>query len=429
MSDNDESPTHRQARQWQGIKLLKKVSSTTANPYGRRNALAVIYGVTALLVGLGIAAVGRDISALPLWLGLSLGVYLLGHLLTGGSLGAAEERANEAWESESHKDLVIELPPRIRHMLLQNEEVLVAFHAHPVSLTPWWAGGAFVELLILNLTVSHGHTPVALLVGLVVAAIVAVMTVNWRRSHWYVTNRRVIHVFGLIGTHQRVMPVIRVTDASSDVPFWAKTLATLRITYLPVGYINLESAGQDQAITDLPVIPDANNVARMIQEYATRFETQDGEVTQAYLWVRDGKLTLEELRNINSDWADAVVRLLAKFGDRPAADTATSHRDSTEDADHDKLADDTPTEPIAIVKDKAASFEGPPTPDKDPVVYVAGTKSGPIGTLTAKPKAPATGFQLWLHRTWHAPYNRPVPNTGKMELYCPQCDAVYREEK
>jgi hypothetical protein len=116
-------------------------------------------------------------------------------------------------------------------------------------------------------------------------------------------------------------------------------------------------------------------------------------------------------------------------------------------------SDETPTEPIPVTVDtmprKAASTdgsssktlfsssadeptrpsEGPPTPPEEPRVFVAGTDDAPLGTITATPKAPPTGWRLWWHRHVHGtPPMRPNPKTGKMESYCPQCDAVFPDK-
>lgn len=248
--------------------------------WGRTENLVLVYLATALwgflftTVFVGYPSLSWAIVTIV----GTLAIYLGGHKLVGGSLKLAEETANLDWEEDVRKP--VRIPDRVRRQLLRKrhvtddgafytgERVVLSYREHPISLTPWTLGGAIIVLGAIELGIRFGHWPICLIVMATVPVVVGARIGFWLQSEWFVTTRRVIGVSGLVGMQLKVMPIIKITDIQVKVTWWANVLAWWRITYLPVGSAHLESAGQQQAISRLPLMPAGAYVARTIQDYA-----------------------------------------------------------------------------------------------------------------------------------------------------------------
>jgi hypothetical protein len=382
-----------------------------------------IYGATALVVFLGIRAVKEDPGSILFWLLFTLCIYLGGHYIASGRLSSAYTQVEKDWREELYKPANVRLSSRVKRKLLPNETVVVVFHEHPMSVAPWWALGAFIWLVLINIGISKGHWGAIAIAALIVAGFVAYKTINWRRSIWLVTDVRVLRVYGLITDRQSIMSIQRLTDAAVNPPWWSTTLAHLRIIYLPVGAVRLETAGQTQAIESVKLIPDIERVAKTIQIYALRFGSQ-----------------FEGLREAVSELADEVGQ--SAKPDSPPEPPASPGNTGNGTGDRGPGKPPSPSQPTG--RQFAAGTEGQgtevlparqptsgePVPQPDEwAVDPEGGKS-PIRSAPAEPTvkllariAHRLGFLH--HPSWH------TDNTegGVKKWFCPECQQEYPPPK
>lgn len=84
----------------------------------------------------------------------------------------------------------------------------------------------------------------------------------WRYEVRYLTNRRIIEASGFLGLRVASMPVSRVTDLALNRPAMGELF----------GYANLriESAGQDQSLTNMDYIVEPRQFHRIIVRLSTK---------------------------------------------------------------------------------------------------------------------------------------------------------------
>jgi hypothetical protein len=132
--------------------------------------------------------------------------------------------------------------------------------------------------------------------------------------------------------------------------------------------------------------------------------------------IRTGVATIEDLELVADKTFVNNVAMVLKEGElrQSGQQAQPTAPESTPD---ETPADDTPTEPIPIVKD-----------DRPHVFVVDGDGQTAVKEVVEMQVEIPRWKRLAHQAKLHNPTNRPSPS-GKMELYCPQCDAVYREEK
>lgn len=110
---------------------------------------------------------------------------------------------------------------------------------------------------------AHFHADIAVTV-VVVLWVLSLVWVAWRVFDWFVdrfilTNKRVMLINGLVTRKVAMMPLLRVTD----MKYQQSPLGRM----LNYGTFVLESAGQDQALREVPHLPNPNELyLRVVEE-------------------------------------------------------------------------------------------------------------------------------------------------------------------
>ncbi|MGH3680474.1 MAG: PH domain-containing protein [Natronosporangium sp.] len=101
--------------------------------------------------------------------------------------------------------------------------------------------------------------PLTVLAWLLVLAWVGWRVAEWHYDRFILTNKRVMVVNGIVTRHVAMMPLARVTDMKYE------QTPTARL--LNYGTFVLESAGQDQALREIPHLPNPNELyLRVVEE-------------------------------------------------------------------------------------------------------------------------------------------------------------------
>ncbi|WP_134322631.1 PH domain-containing protein [Cumulibacter soli] len=138
--------------------------------------------------------------------------------------------------------------------LLTDERVVVAVRRHVLVL-----GAAFLETIgfvlaaamisaLVN-TVQWVQT-ICLLICLAALVRLAYLILEWRLERFVITDQRMMLVGGVITRQVAVMPMRKVTDLTFEKPLIGQVFG--------YGTFIVESAGQDQALSRIDYLPQAN---------------------------------------------------------------------------------------------------------------------------------------------------------------------------
>jgi len=144
------------------------------------------------------------------------------------------------------------VPASVNRYLLPHERQVITVHQHPaVLIVPILQ--VLVGLAIagwLSNSVAHGNGIVILVIwvlwGIVFLRLV-VKVVEWVKTYFVVTSQRMLLSTGLVTHKVNMMPLTKVTDMSFQ------RTATGRL--LGYGEFIVESAGQDQALSNVKFLP------------------------------------------------------------------------------------------------------------------------------------------------------------------------------
>ncbi|MGH3682653.1 MAG: PH domain-containing protein [Natronosporangium sp.] len=114
------------------------------------------------------------------------------------------------------------------------------------GLAARWVGAGWLTLVLV-------------LVWLGVMGYVAWRVADWHFDRFILTNKRVMKVSGIITRKVAMMPLLRVTDMKYEQSPLGRMLN--------YGTFVLESAGQDQALREVPYLPNPNELyLRVVEE-------------------------------------------------------------------------------------------------------------------------------------------------------------------
>lgn len=181
--------------------------------------------------------------------------------LLRGSLRGAEARA----DIKLHASITPSF--RVIRVLSVHEKLQWEGRRHPICMVLWHIG----ILLLTGITVTIGVYASWAVAGIIWG--VGLVAFAFRVSLWYrdrlcLTNHRIIEVSGLFTEKVGMMPLKKLTDMTLQVPWHSNILAWLRLIRLPYGTLIVESAGQDQALSRIPFVPNARLIDRLIAEEA-----------------------------------------------------------------------------------------------------------------------------------------------------------------
>jgi len=157
-----------------------------------------------------------------------------------------------------------ELPPRVRKdvekYLLPDERAVVATRRHwavliepTVKFLPLFFVGGWLLLLDPDNRVS---TTAGLLVWVAAFVYYALRVGEWWMRHFFVSTRRVLLVSGIIVRTVTLLPLRRITDLT-----WKETALGQLLGY---GTFRFESAGQQQALSEITFLPGADVLYRRV---------------------------------------------------------------------------------------------------------------------------------------------------------------------
>jgi membrane protein YdbS with pleckstrin-like domain len=153
----------------------------------------------------------------------------------------------------------------IARYLFPTEKFRGEWKRHWIQIAKELAGAAAATILMGYLTgKAAGSSHPSLVLWTIIVWGAAMVFFAWRIADWYVdrfilTNKRVMVVKGLITRNVGMMPLLRVTD----MKYVQSPVGRL----LGYGNFELESAGQDQALSKIRNLPNPNELyLRIVEE-------------------------------------------------------------------------------------------------------------------------------------------------------------------
>lgn len=152
-----------------------------------------------------------------------------------------------------------------RH-LRPDEDVLISTRRHPVA---WLAPISLLLVVLITAFVLASRMPpgslvasLLELVGLATLPLAVWAYLEWHYDRFVITDGRVMLFHGIIARRVAMMPVLKVTDLTYEVPALG----------LALRYCNLEieSAGQDQALRTVKYLPDPPGVYEVVTRLTHR---------------------------------------------------------------------------------------------------------------------------------------------------------------
>jgi uncharacterized membrane protein YdbT with pleckstrin-like domain len=143
-------------------------------------------------------------------------------------------------------------PNEVNKYLLPHERQVITVRMHPaVLLAPVViALGGLIAVVVLNTSVFRDYRALQIVVWIAWGYLL--LRALWRAANWavdyfVVTSERMILTSGLLNRKVAMMPLAKVTDMS-----FQRSLGGRLFGY---GEFILESAGQEQALRNVPYIP------------------------------------------------------------------------------------------------------------------------------------------------------------------------------
>ncbi len=160
--------------------------------------------------------------------------------------------------------LVLKTPSRY---LAHGEHVVMEVRRHPMVLmgSVLSALAAMIGALVLGaLLGAGGSQPVDTFVGLFAAFFV--LRLGWRWLQWFVdrlvvTDQRIFEASGVLTRKVASMPLAKLTDMTYKRTLWGRLFG--------YGALMLETAGQNQALSKIDYLPDADSFYRTVTSLVT----------------------------------------------------------------------------------------------------------------------------------------------------------------
>jgi uncharacterized membrane protein YdbT with pleckstrin-like domain len=144
------------------------------------------------------------------------------------------------------------VPASVNRFLLPHERQVITVHQHPAILIKpifWVLIGLAIAGWLSN-SVANGNGTVILILWILWGVLLLNLAVRvwaWAVTYFVVTSQRFVLASGIVTRNVNMMPLAKVTDMTFQ------RSATGRL--LGFGKFILESAGQDQALTNVDYIP------------------------------------------------------------------------------------------------------------------------------------------------------------------------------
>jgi uncharacterized membrane protein YdbT with pleckstrin-like domain len=155
---------------------------------------------------------------------------------------------------------VPKMPQAIVEYLMPQEDVVVAVRQHPIAIAKPGllivAGLAAAAAVTTVGSVGSKIHLLAWLLFLVLLAWAAWKIIDWRYTYFIITENRLMLVTGVFSKNIGMMPLAKVTDMRLERSPTARALG--------YGKFVIESAGQEQALHDVPFVPYAKQLYQEI---------------------------------------------------------------------------------------------------------------------------------------------------------------------
>jgi uncharacterized membrane protein YdbT with pleckstrin-like domain len=144
------------------------------------------------------------------------------------------------------------VPASVNKYLLPHERQVITVHQHPAILIRpilWVLIGLAIAGFLSN-AVANGNGTVLLVIWLLWGVLVLRLLVKvfeWSATYFVVTSQRFILATGIVTRKVNMMPLAKVTDMSFQRSAMGRILG--------YGEFVLESAGQDQALSNVDYLP------------------------------------------------------------------------------------------------------------------------------------------------------------------------------
>ena len=144
------------------------------------------------------------------------------------------------------------VPASVNRYLLPHERQVITVHQHPAILIKpvFWVLVGLALAGWLSNSVAHGNGTFILIIWVlwgIVFLYLVVKVFEWSVTYFVVTSQRFVLTTGVISRNVNMMPLAKVTDMT----FQRSGIGRI----LGYGKFILESAGQDQALTDVDYLP------------------------------------------------------------------------------------------------------------------------------------------------------------------------------
>ena len=144
------------------------------------------------------------------------------------------------------------VPDKVSKFLLPHERQVISVHQHPVVLIrPVFEvlAGLAIAGWVSN-SVAHGNDTVILVIWILWALLLLRLlwkVFDWLENYFVITSQRLLLTTGFFTRKVNMMPLAKVTDMT----FQRSPMGQL----LGYGEFIVESAGQDQALRDIDLLP------------------------------------------------------------------------------------------------------------------------------------------------------------------------------
>jgi uncharacterized membrane protein YdbT with pleckstrin-like domain len=144
------------------------------------------------------------------------------------------------------------VPASVNRFLLPHERQVITVHQHPAILIKpifWVLIGLAIAGWLSN-SVANGNGTVILILWILWGVLLLNLALRvwaWAVTYFVVTSQRFVLASGIVTRNVNMMPLAKVTDMT----FQRSALGRI----LGYGKFILESAGQDQALTNVDYLP------------------------------------------------------------------------------------------------------------------------------------------------------------------------------
>jgi len=144
------------------------------------------------------------------------------------------------------------VPTSVNRFLLPNERQVITVHQHPAILIRpiFWVLIGLAVAGWLSSSLAHGNGTAILVIWILWGVLVlnlAIKVWEWAVTYFVVTSQRFVLTTGVVTRNVNMMPLAKVTDMTFQRSAWGRILG--------FGKFILESAGQDQALTNVDYLP------------------------------------------------------------------------------------------------------------------------------------------------------------------------------